>query len=752
MSWLSEAWHYIKKPFKPEVDVYKKIYDINKAGVTDTYHIDHKIGKFIVHSNREAIKHWRAFIPFLFMRGSHGPIGIAPTSAVLPSNTNQSFFSEASNYIDTASQDLADIIGPISHGINSITTLARQINDNLIEPIINPIKTALSTYQQLKTEYHDDLAEGLRGLVKIPGQIAGALTNVDAVLARSNQQLGEQQEHTAESILAPAMQYAGAVPTVASVYHQAYTRMLLAPVYADYPPVDITGPAELGDLKAMLNTAENFILHPQRLKREFLERNNKLLARYRAANKDVAAEFVKEVEADLSEAGDEMIPLVSAFATAIFDVVMAAKGIDIKYKQQEELWDQELRAQTPTELLGIGTLIEAERRGVIENKDRIAQGLLTGLDPSRQQVEWELTTWLIPSALAIDWSARGIIDEVARDTILGWNNVAPGDQPRLIAGSFALANPREMVDTEARRQYAAEGYLPDSLGTAIPADDADQYARTLVTPEAAALDWIAHWKIPPVSWWITAYWRGLHTYSEVRAAAAMENVPPDVLDDLVEVEKETIQQWMLPDIVAAGIVSDEEFTAYGEYIGLDDKSIALLLAWGRSKEKAPVAKAYADLTTVTLTTATTLYEAGTINTPTLNAIYRAHGYSAEAAGLAAEAVDLKMEAAHRKAEVDDLAARADLGILSREQAVSEGYKAGFTDREMERLEATIKSKKLAKTKIPSEASLLKMESAGLLTTPQYVGALEVLGYSTFWARLLAAQELGLTLEDLEAKL
>ena len=752
MSWLSEAWHYIKKPFKPEVDVYKKIYDINKAGVTDTYHIDHKIGKFIVHSNREAIKHWRAFIPFLFMRGSHGPIGIAPTSAVLPSNTNQSFFSEASNYIDTASQDLADIIGPISHGINSITTLARQINDNLIEPIINPIKTALSTYQQLKTEYHDDLAEGLRGLVKIPGQIAGALTNVDAVLARSNQQLGEQQEHTAESILAPAMQYAGAVPNVASVYHQAYTRMLLAPVAADYPPVDITGTAELGDLKAMLETAENFILHPDRLKKEFLERNNSLLKHYRAANKDVDSNFMDIVEADLSEAGDEMIPLVSAFATAVFDVVMAAKGIDIKYTQQEELWNQQLRAQTPTELLGIGTLIEAERRGIIETSDRIAQGLLTGLDESRQKVEWELSTWLIPSALAIDWAARGIIDDVTRDEILSWNNVSPGDMPRLIAGSFALANPREMVDTEARRRYAAAGYLPDSLGTAIPPDAAEQYARTLVTPEAAALDWVAHWKIPPVSWWMTAYFRGLRTYSEVRAAAAMENVPPDVLDDLVEVEKETIQQWMLPDIVAAGIVSDAEFQSYGAYIGLDDKSIALLLAWGKSKEKAPVAAAYAELATVTLTTATTLYEAGTVDRTTLIDIYLAHGYSDEAATLAADAADLRLEAAHRKAEVEDLAAKADLGILSRDQAVSEGYKDGFTDREMETLERTIKRKTLAKSKMPSESALLKMEHTGLLTIPQYVGALEVHGYSAFWARLLAAQELGLSLAELEAEL
>ena len=336
--------------------------------------------------------------------------------------------------------------------------------------------------------------------------------------------------------------------------------------------------------------------------------------------------------------------------------------------------------------------------------------------------------------------------------LLSWNNVSPGDMPRLIAGSFALASPREMIDTEARRRYAAAGYLPDSLGTEIPADAAEQYARTLVTPEAAALDWIAHWKIPPVSWWFTAYFRGLRTYSEVRAVAAMENVPPDVLDDLAEVEKETIQQWMLPDIVAAGIVSDAEFQAYGAYIGLDDKSIALLLAWGRSKEKAPVAKQYAELATVTLTTATTLYESGTVDHATLIDIYRAHGYSPEAAALAADAVDLKMEAAHRKAEVEDLAAKADLGILSREQAVSEGYKAGFTDREMERLEREIKGKRLAKSKLPSESMLLKMENNGLLTIPQYVGALEVHGYSTFWARLVAAQELGLTLEALEAEL
>ena len=220
-------------------------------------------------------------------------------------------FARLSADVASTSKAVQSFVAPVTGALNSVTKLARQINDNLVEPIVGPIETALRTYQKLKTEYHDDLSEGLRGLVKIPGQIAGALTNVDAVLARSNQQLGEKQEHTAESILAPAMQYAGAVPTVASVYHQAYTRMLLAPVSADYPPVDITGPAELDDLKAMLNTAENFILHPQKLKREFIDRNNALLEHYRAANKDVDSEFFNEVSADLSEAGDEMIPLIS---------------------------------------------------------------------------------------------------------------------------------------------------------------------------------------------------------------------------------------------------------------------------------------------------------------------------------------------------------------------------------------------------------------------------------------------------------
>ena len=73
-----------------------------------------------------------------------------------------------------ASHYVKSLISPVTAGIDSVTKLARQINDQLVEPIINPIETALNTYQQLKQEYHDDLAQGLRGLVKSPGQIEGA--------------------------------------------------------------------------------------------------------------------------------------------------------------------------------------------------------------------------------------------------------------------------------------------------------------------------------------------------------------------------------------------------------------------------------------------------------------------------------------------------------------------------------------------------------------------------------------------------
>ena len=652
---------------------------------------------------------------------------------------------DASHYVKT-------LIAPVTAGINSVTALARQINDNLVEPIVGPIETALRTYQSLKTEYHDDLAQGLRGLVKIPGQIAGALTNVDAVLARSNQQLGQQQEHTAESILAPGMLWSGAIPDTMHIYHDAMTRARSSLPDRDFPPVDIHSPPTVPYLRDLLDSAVDFVLHPGKLRDKEIEQANEVIKIYRSGIKPDGRDFVGIMGAELEKGLAELTPSLSWITRSFFELILAAKGIDVTYAQQEELWRQDLRAETPTELLGIGTLIEAERRGIIDTDARIAQGLKTGLDKSRQQVAWELTTWLIPAEVAIDWHARGLIDADHLARVMGWNNISQADQAPLIDASYELASPREMIDTEARRTYAALDYLPDSLSSEIPADVQAQYAKTRVTQEAAALDWIAHWKIPPVSWWMTAYFRGLRTYSEVRAAAAMENVPGDVLDDLVEVEKETIQQWMLPDIVAAGIVSDAEFQAYGAYIGLDDKSIALLLAWGRSKEKAPVAAAYAELATVTLTTATTLYEAGTVDRTTLIDIYLAHGYSDEAATLAADAADLRLEAAHRKAEVEDLAAKADLGILSRDQAVSEGYKDGFTDREMETLERTIKRKTLAKSKMPSESALLKMEHTGLLTIPQYVGALEVHGYSTFWARLLAAQELGLSLAELEAEL
>jgi hypothetical protein len=436
----------------------------------------------------------------------------------------------------------------------------------------------------------------------------------------------------------------------------------------------------------------------------------------------------------------------------LFYLYNSVGALDIVYDAQKALWLQDIRADTPTELLPIGDLIQAERRGIITQGERIAQGLKTGLDPSRQAVEWELSTWLIPPAVAIDWQARGYIDGATLASILAWSGISEEDQGRVISGSYRLPGPAETVAMLAREEVAQGEFLPDSLGTEPPASVQEIYAKNRIEQGQAALDWIAHWKIPPVGWWITSYFRGMHTYSEVQAAARAENIPPDIIDDLVSVEQETIQQWMLPDIIATGLVSESDFLAYADFIGLEPRSAKLLLEWGKSKIKAPLAAEYAEYAKVNQTTATTLYDAGTIARDTLLAIFRAHGYSADAAELAAEASDLKRQAKERIDDIERLAAEVDIGKRTALSAVDAAHAAGYTAREIETLEKLIQHKKLAKSKLPSESQLGKMQKGGLLTTAQYVGGLELIGYSPEWARLVAAAELGITLAELEAQL
>ncbi len=667
-------------------------------------------------------------------------------------STGSSIVNNYMTVLNAVEEYTKSVIGPVKSVLDSVTGLARQINDNLIEPIVNPIKQALAEYHTLKDEFHTDLKSGLSGLVKMPGQVADALTSVDAVLARSNEQLAEGQVAIATGVLAPGMQWSGAVPDAVRLYHETLSRARASVPDRDFPHVDIEGPQSVAGLRDMLQSAVDFVLHPGKMKREEVDQANSVIKIYRDEVDPKGQAFVGIMGAELEKAIADLTPALSWITRSVFEVFLAARGIDIMYEQQEALYRQDLTAATPTELLPIGDLIQAERRGIITQGERIAQGLKTGLDPSRQKVEWELSTWLIPPAVAIDWQARGYIDGATLASILSWSGISEEDQGRVISGSYRLPGPAETVAMLAREEVAQGEFLPDSLGTEPPASVQAIYAKNRIEQGQAALDWIAHWKIPPVGWWITSYFRGMHTYSDVQAAARAENIPPDIIDDLVGVEQETIQQWMLPDIIATGLVSESDFLAYADFIGLEPRSAKLLLEWGKSKIKAPLAKEYAEYAKVNQTTATTLYDAGTIDRATLLAIFRAHGYSADAAELAAEASDLKRQAKERIDDIERLAAEVDIGKRTALSAVDAAHAAGYTAREIETLEKLIQHKKLAKSKLPSESQLGKMQKGGLLTTAQYVGGLELIGYSPEWARLVAAAELGITLAELEAQL
>ncbi len=752
LHWIKQEWHVVSHP----VDTVEKIWHADKHAIHEA--VTHPVitaeiaaAPFtggatlaLLGPTEIALHHHNS--PYLDIAS-----GIGANTATGKKYTSE-LLDPIDKYVKQATTGLESIIQPITADIHSVTSLVQSVNDHLIQPIASDIHAVLNAQSDIQQAEHDDLHHGILGMLRFATDVSNSLTTADSVLARSNAQLGEDQRATATDVMVPAIEEAGSIPAIMRTYHESYQRLAQSTPTPDYPHVDIESPAELPDLKAMLNTAAEFVLHPEKLKRELLARNREVLHTYLGRLTDTAKDYGAELDALFSEGLDELVPWLSVLGTAIFDASMAGKAIDVKYAQQAALWEQDLKAQTPTELLDLGTLITAQRRGVITEQERIDQGLKTGLDRSRQKVLYELTTWLIPSSLAIQWHARGYIDAATMTTILEWNNVSEADQGNLVDSTYALANPREWIALHERDVFARANFFPESLGSEIPEAIAAQYGRLQIEPFQGQLDWTAHWKFPPVAWWIKAYFRGIRTYRELDAAARMENVPPDVIGDLVGVEQETIQQWMLPDVIAAGVVTDAEFTEYARFIGMEPKSAALLLEWGKTKLKQPLAGAYADLAKVTLGTATTLYEAGSVDRATLLGVFRAHGYSAEAADLAAEGVDLKAEAKDRAAALDTLAAEVDLGRRTLESALSEAYKDQYTAVEIEHLESKVRTKKLAKAKLPSESQLHKMLTVSLLTTPQYVAGLELIGYAPAWARLIAASELGLTLEELEAQL
>lgn len=603
-------------------------------------------------------------------------------------------FSTLNGYVSSISSFTNNFISPFTNLLHSITGLVQNFSDNLVTPIENLINGTQKGIGELVTAFSTDLTSGLSGLAKFPSDLANALTSTDAVYQRSTQELGVEQSSIASKIFAPAIAGAGSVPlalvggSIVGLAPEATEPIsIFAPV-----PIDerIPEPAFLNALTGISNDLQ-------------------------VAKGIWGWPFRK-----------------------LHDLLLFIPAVLEGFKPDLEFYHQMAARIKRPALLGIGDMLRAVYRGIMSYDDAQYEASRQGIADSRFKILYELVGWLPSVREALEMWARGAISHERLTKVLAQIGLSGIDAQAVEDIFLEPINPGQYVKATSRNVAGQAGFLRESYTTPAPSEFFDLYRPLFKSPGQVELDWVDHWRTPGIDWWLTAYYKGMRTLTELELAAAAENIPPEVIPDLAQVFGETIQLWMIPDMLGAGLFTDAEAAAYLHYIGLDDPSIPWIIKYGDSKKKAPAAAQAADLAKISAAVAGTMFADGIIDATLYQEILLEHGYSPEAAALTVALDKQKLALAARKTTATSIVDQVKLGTLTLDQAVTQLYSLGFTQNEVIIYQESMRTARAAKAKVFTEAELKSFWKHGLIDDATLVAGLEALGWSADNAALLLA--------------
>lgn len=629
-------------------------------------------------------------------------VGVGTHAVSSFDTASQSILSEAVNgalsAFGTSAGSIFSNIGQVLTGAlsaigNVLNTVINEVNKFLapIDALLTKIQTLFGTISKLYDTINNLIAEikaeasqGIQGILEIPGTIATALTSIESQTVRFAQQVTAGSKDIAQNVLVPGMSTAIGQPL------KDIHEMLLTPSETAY---NLT--AGLDKLK----------LEPCGTSSVFGDKVNRIQGEF--SKPSTWLDYLGKVISDVAWMGEYLFASIEADLECV---------------------KQAARVNNPNQLLGPGDAINAVYRGELTMDQALAEVRRAGFSPDRFKVLYETQQWLPGVRETLEIYYRGGIQKTDLPKIFQALHLTPQDAAAVTETFLEPVNPREIIAHWGRKAAADTGFLAETLRSSAPSEVVDAYAPRFRSDKQAFLDWILHWNIPDVDWWLTGWARGLISKDDVENAAIAKNIPTEILSKLFPIWQETIQLWMVPDILGAGMLTEAEATDYLHYIGIGDRDSALLVKWGLSKMKAPLAAQAAGLQKISAGNAKTMYEDGIIDVPTYTSILEAHGYTPEAAALEVALGKQELDIKAVKNYIDGLVAEVNAGLKSETQMVSEMYAAGLTEVQIATATNKVKSARVAKAKLPTKAEANDFLRYGIISGDQYVALVEAMGY------------------------
>jgi len=647
-----------------------------------------------------------------------------------------SIIGSINDIVSNVRETLAPIIATVADTVKQVSDTIRNINDTLIQPIVKPIQDAYTIITSVIQVMHRDLSDGLKGILRIPGDIANAFASLDATMQRSMAMLNAGQADNLKLILTPALAY------IADATIGANNKTLYEPVVA------------LG---------EKWTPPPQFVLGEALN-----------------LQSFKEYAANSQRQLDENASLPAMFFKLVFKAVGILEGLTAQREPYIELWREEIRKHFPTLKLATGSVLEARTRGEITDAQAVDELTTQGYDETRARVLIATSRTLLGAGIIGEAYRRGqYTREQAADIFkdLGYDT---NDAATALDQTETLISGSDLFTAYSRQELSLDGYLaglkrlgysdasaaliyksafsppaiadeimavdrmPLILSAALISADKLQVPDTVliaaqasgISAQAAARAWENHFRLYSPQEAVNAFYRGYVTRTQLTALLLSAAIPEALHDNIIDLNRPLIPARNITTLIVQGIIDEIDGMNILQARGYSLADANRLVQIERAAAKPSQSAVSADLHGLTQSTVFQLYDAGTLNADQVTTLLLELGLGADAITAMLALHDVKAAADFRASQVDLIVAQAKAGELTYTDALGALGGLGLTDAEVNKALAKLQTKQADNVKMPTESQLSSMYHYGILSRTALADALALLGFSTGWAELL----------------
>jgi len=305
-----------------------------------------------------------------------------------------------------------------------------------------------------------------------------------------------------------------------------------------------------------------------------------------------------------------------------------------------------------------------------------------------------------------------------------------------VAGFKELSNiipgPQDLITMAVREAFSPEVAERFGQYEDFPPAFAAFAAKQGLSEEWAKRYWAAHWSLPSPSQGFEMLHRGVVSADDLDLLLRALDVMPFWRDRLKEIAFHNLTRVDVRRMHALKILDRQAVTVAYKRLGYDETDAERLADFTEKLNSRKLSEDTDELGKLTRGAVLGFYEDGLLDKGRATQLLVDQGHSAEAASLYLQSVDLGEERKARKAEADHVVELAASGAISIEQANDRLTTLNLETREVQRAHDRLVKIAEHKVKIPSQEDADKMWSLGIISTEEFRGVLQRLGYAERW--------------------